>query len=988
MIGTGGRGTEMLRHFAGTGFVDARALCDVYPARYEDAPETAPGARHFADHRDLLAQPGVDAVLIAAPGHWHKEQACDAMNAGKDVYLEKPLCRNREEMTAIVETARATGRICQVGLQERSNEIFLEARERFVLSGALGRVTHVDAIWNSLLPEPLPQEPAAKPQNLDWARFLGPIPYRDWNPAQYWRYRAFLDFGGGRLADLGHHWIDAVHLFLGDRPPRSAVFAGGVHLPANDGRTAPDTINALFDYRDFTVLFQSNAYAFRAESGLTFRGEKGWLFVNRTRWQFAEAGATEPVEREAADTSNEAHIRNFLASCQTRQPPNAPAGLAAVSMLAPLAALQSCREQRLGRSTETSRQPSERDRLPSMAEPPPERTVTIPFVKLHLSAVLAFGVLAGCGSPTAPTTSTPAAGSPSARSDVQEFLAMYSDVDRRLATVSSEADWAASTDVTEQHTGERIGAGRALAGFRGNRYIIDRAKNFLNARQSLGDLEFRQIDNILLNAAESPGTIPDIVNRRVETEARVAALMDGFTFCLEPRGDKCAKPVTPNEIDNVLAGSKNLAERARIWEVSKQAGPVLKKGVAELRDLRNRVASELGYSSYLHLQVADYGMTVPEMMQLMDKTVNDLQPLYEQLHLYTRRKLAARYQQPVPKTLPAHWVGNRWAQEWPGLVEAAELDDLFRGKSPEWIVQQAERFYVSLGMPALPKSFWEKSDLYQLPPGAARKKNTHASAWHIDGGKDVRSLMSVVPNFNWFETSHHELGHVYYYIAYSNPRVPHVLREGANRAFHEAVGDLIAIAARQPEYLRGIGLMGADRQIDPVQLLLSEALGNTVVFVPFSAGTMTHFEYELYEKKLPVDQFNRKWWELAARYQGVTPPSERSEQFCDACTKTHIVDDAAQYYDYAMAYLIKYQLHDYIARKILKQDPRNCNYYGNKEVGKWLWDLLSVGATQDWRQLIKEKTGEEISSRAMLDYFQPLVEYLKKENGGQPGSWQ
>jgi peptidyl-dipeptidase A len=247
--------------------------------------------------------------------------------------------------------------------------------------------------------------------------------------------------------------------------------------------------------------------------------------------------------------------------------------------------------------------------------------------------------------------------------------------------------------------------------------------------------------------------------------------------------------------------------------------------------------------------------------------------------------------------------------------------------------------------------------------------------------------MSIIPNYSWFETAHHELGHIYYYMAYSNPKVPIVLRRGANRAFHEAVGDLIAIAAGQVPYLKGIGLMPADQQLDPTQLLLSQALSSAVVFIPFSAGTMTHFEHDLYEKKLPVDQFNKRWWDLAAKYQGVEPPALRGEEYCDGCTKTHIIDDAAQYYDYAMAFLIKYQLHDYIARKLLKQDPRKCNYYGNKEVGKWLSDILSVGATVDWRQLIREKTGEDISSRAMLDYFKPLMEHLAKENGGQPASW-
>lgn len=530
---------------------------------------------------------------------------------------------------------------------------------------------------------------------------------------------------------------------------------------------------------------------------------------------------------------------------------------------------------------------------------------------------------------------------PEAVSGAPEFLRVYNELDQRLSTVAAEANWKASTDVTEEHTGERIGAETALATFRGSRYVIESSRKFLGLKQSLSDLEFRQLDKILLNAAESPGTIPEIVQARVEGEAHASAILDGFSFCLERKGDKCVKLTNPNEIDDALLKSRNLAEREKIWELSKQTGPALKKPLAELRDLRNRVSTELGYSSYFHLQVADYGMSVAEMMQLMDNTVRDVAPLYQQLHLYARRKLAERYQQPAPKRIPAHWLTNRWGQEWPGLVESADLDDLFRGKSAEWIVRQGERFYTSLGLPALPMSFWQKSDLYQLPSDARRKKNTHASAWHIDLDGDVRSLMNVTPNFRWFETSHHELGHIYYYLAYSNPRVPMVLREGANRAFHEAVGDLISIAARQEPYLRQIGLLPADRQIDETQWLLSEALDSAVVFVPWSAGVMTHFEHELYERKLPADQFNQRWWELVGRYQGIDPPRPRGEEFCDACTKTHIIDDPAQYYDYAMASLIKYQLHDYIARKILKQDPHRCNYYGNREVGRWLWDLLT-----------------------------------------------
>lgn len=575
----------------------------------------------------------------------------------------------------------------------------------------------------------------------------------------------------------------------------------------------------------------------------------------------------------------------------------------------------------------------------------------------------------------------------SPQQQADEFLEIYSDLTQKLYAITAEAYWNSATDVTDLHVGERIGAEKAMAAVAGSPWVINTVRGLLGREDRLDDSAQRQLRKILLSAAEYPGTIPDVVAARVAAEARQSAILDSFEFCAEQAGTSCRQPITPNEIDGILADSRDEAERHRIWEVSKQVGPALKEGIAELRDLRNEVAREMGYGSFFALQVADYGMTVDEMMAMMERFVADLKPLYDQLHTWTRHELAARFGQPVPERIPAHWIGNRWAQAWPGLSEGIDLNSLVGDRPPEWIVKQAEAFYTSMGLPQLPASFYEKSDLYPLPAGSERRKNTHASAWHMDLELDVRSLMSVESNWRWFETSHHELGHIYYYLAYTEAGVPLPLREGANRAFHEAIGDLLGIASRQPAYLREIGLLDAEAEIDEVAWLLDEALDQAVVFLPFSAGTMSFFERDLYEHELPVAEFNRRWWEHAGRFQGIAPPAERGEEHCDACTKTHITDDPGQYYDYAMAFVIKYQLHTYIAQNILGQDPRDCNYYGNEEVGKFLWDLLRLGATRDWREVLREKTGEEVSTRAMLEYFEPLVAHLEEENRGRQVGW-
>src|SRR3954464_7501127 len=450
-----------------------------------------------------------------------------------------------------------------------------------------------------------------------------------------------------------------------------------------------------------------------------------------------------------------------------------------------------------------------------------------------------------------------------AQKEADAFLATVTGLVWPVSTSASLADWAAATDVTPEHVAQRTGADKALAAVSGSTTVIDKTKALLKNEKQLDELTVRQLRKLLLTAAENPGTIPEVVAKRVELESKQSAILDGYTFCLQPKGNSCAKPITANDIDDILKKSRDLNERQRIWTVSKEIGRPLKGGLIDLVKLRNQLAREMGYHSFFALKVADYGMTVDEMMKLLDDTLATTKPIYDGLHCWAKNQLAARYRRPVPKLIPAHWIGNRWAQSWPGLVEASNLDPLFKGSSPENIVKSAESFYVSLGFEKLPPSFWERSDLYPVPPGLPRKKNSHASAWHIDHGRDVRSLMSVQANEQWFGTSHHELGHIYYFLSYSRPEVPYLLREGANRAFHEAIGELAKLASQQTPYLTKIGVIREGKAPDPAGWLLQSAL-DSIVFLPWSAGTMSHFERDLYETELPPAEWQGKWWDYVA----------------------------------------------------------------------------------------------------------------------------
>lgn len=576
-----------------------------------------------------------------------------------------------------------------------------------------------------------------------------------------------------------------------------------------------------------------------------------------------------------------------------------------------------------------------------------------------------------------------ASGAPASANEAaaREFLAFYDSAFQPLYAVASEAEWAAATDVSEVHSAESVGAQKAISAFTGGKHVIETARRLLADRASLDPVTAKRLDRVLLAAAESPGTIPEVTARRVEVEAEQSRIQDGYEFSLLDDQGVPVKKLTANEIDEELRTSKDVAHRRRVWEAAKAIGPPLRPGLEKLQDLRNRVARELGHPSFFALQVADYGMSEAEMMKELEEILEEIRPLYEQIHCWAKHELAKKYGKPAPTRIPAHWLPNRWGQEWPGLVSAVDLDALFEGRSKESIVQQAEAFYVSMGFPKLPDVFWKKSDLYPAEPGSNRLKNSHASAWHMDLGADVRSLMSVEPNYQWFETTHHELGHIYYYIAYTRPEVPLLLREGANRSFHEGIGELISLAAGQAPYLREVGVLPPDRKIDEIQWLLNEAL-KTIVFLPFSIGVMSHWERDLYAG-LPPARWNARWWEYAGQYQGMEPPAPRGEEHCDPATKTHVNDDPGQYYDYALATVLKHQLHEHIAKKILRQDPRSCSYYGSRETGLFLEGILRQGATRDWREVLREATGEEFSARALLDYYAPLMEHLKKENAGR-----
>jgi len=327
LIGCGERGRYDMGNFVKAAKVDVVALADIWASQMDKAKQNAAAAnaKTFEDHRRVLDMKEVDIALIGVPDHWHVPIAIDALNAGKDVYVEKPLTLTVEEGPAVVKAARINNRVCQVGMQQRSGKHYIRAKQEYFDTGKIGKITLARTWWhgNTYHLRKAPESLRTKPADLNWAHYLGRLKWRDWDPQQYWNWRAYLDFGGGQVTDLFTHWIDVVHMFMGQDIPTAAVGIGGVYQ-YKDGRTAPDTINVLLQYpTEFTATFEATLAPGITGAAQEFAGTEGRLYIDRQHYEWHPKGrGAEPVIVKAESNIDMDHVENFLECVRSREKPN------------------------------------------------------------------------------------------------------------------------------------------------------------------------------------------------------------------------------------------------------------------------------------------------------------------------------------------------------------------------------------------------------------------------------------------------------------------------------------------------------------------------------------------------------------------------------------------------------------------------------------------------------------------------------------------
>jgi peptidyl-dipeptidase A len=448
-------------------------------------------------------------------------------------------------------------------------------------------------------------------------------------------------------------------------------------------------------------------------------------------------------------------------------------------------------------------------------------------------------------------------------------------------------------------------------------------------------------------------------------------------------------------ISDRLANSRDPEELKRLWagwhEIAKPMRPKYERFVT----LANEGAREIGYADLGALWRSGYDMPPDAFAKEMDRLWGQVKPLYDSLHCYVRRRLAETYGAavvPPDKPIPVELLGNLWAQQWgnvydlvapPGGDRGYDLTALLRKKAVDEkeLVRYGERFFTSLGFAPLPPTFWERS---QFVKPKDRDVVCHASAWDIDWKDDLRLKMCIQVNDVDFVTVHHELGHNMYQRAYNT--LPPLFMQGANDGFHEGIGDAIALSAT-PAYLVKVGLLEkAPGRSGDLPYLMKMAL-DKVAFLPFGL-LVDQWRWKVFAGEVRPEAYNKAWWDLKRTYQGVAPPSARSESDFDPGAKYHVPANTP-YSRYFLAAILQFQLHRALCEEAGFKGPlHECSIYGSAPAGKKLQAMLAMGASKPWPEALATVSGEKtMDASAILDYFAPLKAWLDEQNKGKVCGW-
>jgi len=578
----------------------------------------------------------------------------------------------------------------------------------------------------------------------------------------------------------------------------------------------------------------------------------------------------------------------------------------------------------------------------------------------------------------------PAQQAQAAKATPAEARTFINKAEARLLELWAKADrasWVQSTYITDDT--EQIAA-------EAQKDVIAAATDLALAARRFDGLKLPADTARRLELLKLSLTLPAPADTRKQAElTRIAASLEGDygkgKYCPGGPQGKC---YSLNDLENIMAAGRDPGQLLMAWRGWHSISPPMRQRYQRFVELANEGARTLGFADMGALWRSKYDMPPEQFSAEVERLWQQVRPLYEALHAYVRARLIRKYGKAAERPdglIPAHLLGNMWAQQWNNIYPLVEpsgsaagydLTELLKAKNvtPIEMVRYGERFFTSLGFDSLPKSFWERS-MFTKPRD--RDVVCHASAWDVDQVEDLRLKMCIEIKGEDLVTIHHELGHNFYQRAYST--LPPLYRDSANDGFHEAIGDTIALSVT-PAYLNKIGLLAqAPKEGSELGELMMRAL-DKVAFLPFGL-LIDQWRWKVFSGQIKPADYNKTWWELRKKYQGVAPPLERTEADFDPGAKYHVPANVP-YTRYFLADILQFQFHRGLCRAAGHQGPlHRCSIYANAAAGAKLRQVLEMGKSRPWPEALKALTGENrLDATAILDYFAPLKKWLDEQN--------
>jgi peptidyl-dipeptidase A len=596
------------------------------------------------------------------------------------------------------------------------------------------------------------------------------------------------------------------------------------------------------------------------------------------------------------------------------------------------------------------------------------------------AAILLASLAAACAAPQNTGTPAPA--------DATTFLAGVNESMKKLGIEQNQAGWVQQNFITDDT--EAI---QARVSQRATDAIAKYAKDAVKYdKVSVSPAERRELELLKNSLVMVTPADPKEGEELTTIMARLESTYGKGKWCANPEDPATCMNI--DDVTKVMATSRDEKKLRQVWEGWHTISPPMRKDYARFVELSNKGAKELGFADTGAMWRNKYDMPPDQFTKELDRLWDQVRPLYLKLHAYVRLKLHEKYGDAVPATgpIPAHLLGNIWAQDWSNvypLVAPKNADPGYdltailkqRKMPPLEMVKRGEHFYSSIGFAPLPKTFWDRS-LFVRPRD--RDVVCHASAWDVDYESDIRIKMCIEPTAEDFTTIHHELGHNYYQRAYKDQ--PVLFRDSANDGFHEAIGDTIALSVT-PEYLVKIGLLDSapDASRD-TGLLMTRAL-EKIAFLPFGL-LIDQWRWKVFSGEVKPADYNKAWWDLRLKYQGIAPPSARGEELFDPGAKYHVPDNTP-YTRYFLADILQFQFHRALSKTAgCTTALHRCSIYESKEAGAKLNAMLTMGESKPWQDALEAMTGsKQMDATAILDYFAPLDKWLDEQLKGAKTGW-